>query len=132
MNLFQSGDFVLASGERSMWKIECDALSSAEWECLARMLVDRLPTFGWVFGVPRGGLPLADALEPYANGDDPGLVVDDVWTTGGTMRAFRDAKYGDLAHGVLGAVVFARGPVDPWVTPLFSMPPEYDRKARRA
>jgi orotate phosphoribosyltransferase len=119
VDLFQSGTFSLASGAASTFKIECNALSTAEWECLAQMLVDRLPSFGWVSGVPRGGIPLADALQPYANGDDPTLIVDDVWTTGGSMRRFRDEKYGELAGGVIGAVVFARGPVEPWVTPLW-------------
>jgi adenine/guanine phosphoribosyltransferase-like PRPP-binding protein len=43
------------------------------------------------------------------------LIVDDVWTTGGSMeehRAGRDA---------IGAVLFARGPVADWVTPLFTL-----------
>ena len=31
-NLFQQGDFTLHSGERSGFKIECDALTSHDWD----------------------------------------------------------------------------------------------------
>lgn len=55
--LFQRGDFTLASGARSFWKIECDNLSDEEVAILARLLAERIPTaFYDVVGVPRGGL----------------------------------------------------------------------------
>lgn len=114
MNLFQLGDFVLASGAASRWIIDCRALTPSSWEALAFMLMEILPPFGSVEGVPRGGLPLAEALRPYAT-TGPLLLADDVFTTGGSMerhRAGRDA---------IGAVVFARNPTPAHVTALFPM-----------
>jgi orotate phosphoribosyltransferase len=115
VDLFQGGDFTLAAGQRSTFKIECDAFSPQEWECLARMLAERLHPFGSVEGVPRGGLPLAEAMASYVT-EGPLLVVDDVWTTGGSMR-----RHVGTQMLVIGAVVFARNPVPSWVTPLFTL-----------
>lgn len=120
MSLLQLADITLHSGRPSFFKIECDALTDEDWRAAAGMLARVLPPFALVEGVPRGGLPLARHLTPFAIPDAPGydrrrLIVDDVWTTGGSMevhRAGRDA---------IGAVLFARGPVAPWVTPLFRL-----------
>lgn len=123
MNLFQTGDFTLASGAKSTWKIECDALSPEDWDGLAAMMVDVLPLlFGSVYGVPRGGMPLAAALQPYAS-DHSGtiLVVDDVWTTGGSMERYI-AQQGTVRGPIQRAVVFARRPPPPIVSALFTMP----------
>lgn len=116
-NLFQSGDFTLHSGQRSNFKIDCDALTDADWETLAVMAVERLEYFTAVEGVPRGGLKLAAALEKHkttcADFEPQLLIVDDVLTTGASMekqRADRDTT---------GIVVFARGPLLPWVKALF-------------
>jgi hypothetical protein len=65
VSLFQLGDFTLASGASSLWKIECDALTPEDWQALAQMAVEILPPFGEVVGVPRGGVPFADALRPF-------------------------------------------------------------------
>lgn len=104
VNLFQQGDFTFASGIRSSWKVECDALVESDWETIAAELARMIPRrFGRVIGVPRGGLPLARALEAYVDESSRDvLVADDVWTTGGSMRPYM-ASYG-LS---LGAVVFA-------------------------
>jgi orotate phosphoribosyltransferase len=124
--IFQRGNFTLASGAKSSWKIECDALTAADWDGLAVMLVAFLPgPFGRVIGVPRGGVPFADALGEYATGDDlPILVVDDVWTTGGSMSRFITNELGYIwpSDDFFSAVAFARNPVPDGVTALFSMP----------
>lgn len=65
-SLFRLGDFALASGSRSSWKIECDALTADDWRALAAMAVEVLPPFARVVGVPRGGWPFMFALQPYA------------------------------------------------------------------
>lgn len=114
--LFGLGDFPLHSGARSMWKIECDALTYADWEALAFMLIELLPVFSEVEGVPRGGALLAEIMREYADATGPLLIVDDVWATGGSMEAHRAGR------DAMGAVVFARRPVAQWVTALFSMP----------
>jgi orotate phosphoribosyltransferase len=126
--LFQRGDFTLASGQKATWKIECDALTPADWHGLAAMLLDYLPyQFAAVYGVPRGGVPLAHALRPFCvhpTVSSVVLVVDDVWTTGGSMQRFIDADVQRLmTRGAIGrAVVFARNPVPAGVTALFSVP----------
>lgn len=125
MNLFQLGDFTLASGAKSNFKLECDALSDADWECLAHMITRVVGPFKDVISVPRGGDKLALALGPLAT-TGPTLIVDDVLTTGRSMiRTLLERFDGkDILDGkVKGAVVFARGQCPSWVTPLFQMPP---------
>jgi orotate phosphoribosyltransferase len=110
--LFRLGAFTLNSGRKSQFKIDCDFLTDDDWDALAWLIANRVPYFGSVEGVPRGGVKLASALLPYVT-SGPALIVDDVLTSGGSMerrRAGRDC---------LGAVVFARGPVPPWVQALF-------------
>lgn len=84
MNLFQSGEFTLASGSKSYFKIEMDALKAEDWKTLAKMAVEHLlPPFAEVHGVPTGGQRFAEALEPYAKSNGPGrhrLICDDVLT----------------------------------------------------
>lgn len=111
--LFVLGDFTMHSGDIGHWKIECDALTDADIECLAYMLSERLPRFGWVRGIPRGGLRLAAAMEQYVT-HGPVLVVDDVLTTGASMEEAR-------TESSIGAVIFARGECPSWITPLFSL-----------
>lgn len=123
--LFQQGDFTLHGGQETTWKIDCDALTDADVQTLAAMLVERLPSFGSVEGVPTGGLRLADALKASIKPWATHLIVDDVITTGGSMEAVRKGRK------AIGAVLFARGPCPSWVTPLFSMsatppPPLHD------
>lgn len=120
MNLFQRGNFTLHSGEKSKWKIECDALSWEDWDTLAMMIVERTRPllFAKVIGVPRGGLKLARALMPYqVIKSGPTLVVDDVLTTGNSIL--------EVVQGQLGPciawVVFARGVCPPGINALFRM-----------
>lgn len=118
MNLFQSGSFISHAGKQLDWKIECDALTDEDWECLAKMIAERC-SFGTVYGIPRGGTKLALALEKYCNPkSSTRLVVDDVYTTGKSMR---DAMTPDD----IGFVVFARNRVvlEPtfYVRALFTM-----------
>lgn len=113
-NLFQLGKFILHSNATSAWKIDCDALTDADIAAVAAMFSEILPPFGSVEGVPRGGLRLAKALEPFVTTGRV-LIVDDVLTTGRSMedqRAGRDA---------IGAVIFARNVCRPWIVPLFIM-----------
>ncbi len=118
MSLFQKGDFISHAGLPLAWKIECDALTDDDWECLAFLISQRC-SFGTVYGIPRGGVKLANALEKYC---DPTskirLVVDDVYTTGKSMNDV-------MQDGDIGFVVFARRNVmfdaSRYVRALFTM-----------
>lgn len=121
MNLFTLGDFTMHSGNVGHWKIECDALTDADIECLAFMLAERVGPFSRVEGIPRGGLRIAAAMERYASPYEAfgtPLVVDDVLSTG---ASFFDWELEHPGVEARGAVLFARGPCPGWVTPLFSM-----------
>ena len=118
MNLFQLGKFTSHAGNELDWKIECDALTDDDWECIAKMISEKVE-FGSVYGIPRGGTNLATHLVKYCKPRHPiHLVVDDVWTTGKSMREV-------MKKGDLGFVVFARQkiPFDPdhYTRALFTM-----------
>lgn len=116
-NLFQRGNFPLHSGQTSRFKIDCDALTLGDWKTLAD-LISRNFRFREVVGIPTGGLLLAYALEKYIEPDSslPVLIVDDVLTTGGSIRQ-------ELARipNSVGVVVFARGKCPERVTPIFQL-----------
>lgn len=119
MSLFQLGKFVSHSGNELEWKIECDALTDDDWECLAKMIADRI-MFHEVVGIPSGGNKLAAALKKYCESGKTHqtyrLVVDDVWTTGTSMLEA-------LGENDFGYVVFARQKIAPLypVRALFTM-----------
>lgn len=137
MALFIKSTFTSAAGLKLDWKIECDALTDDDWAGIAAIMAPYVRSFRDAFGVPRGGLKLAEHMKKYR---DPlsnyVLLTDDVWTTGHSMRGFAteqvNANYKQGAfqdcqdEGVLwkpqlwhGLVVFARGKT-PWnVTSMF-------------
>ena len=124
--LFVKKDFVMHSGGTAHYKIECDALTDEDIETLAWIIAQKtretVPGHEGsgiysVYGVPRGGVRLAKAVEKYI--DPKGtikLIVDDVLTTGASMQAAKDRGMGEV-----GVVVFARGPCPDWVKPIFTM-----------
>lgn len=118
MGLFQLGQFRLSSGRESWWKFEADELGSGDWETLAHMAL-RVVGGGVsrITGVPRGGLPFAEALREvygWRLGNGEPLVVDDVLTTGASIQ--RMMREQDARRGL---VVLARGPLPPGVEALF-------------
>lgn len=115
MNLFQLGDFILHSGNRTPVKIDCDALTDDDLVTVAFMIARLQPLpFGTVEGVPTGGLRLAKALQEYCTPGAGLLIVDDVYTTGASMETQRAGR------PALGAVIFSRNDLVPaWITPLF-------------
>jgi len=116
--MFESGNFRLHSGDQSLWKINCDCLSTDDWATLAALAGDRL-RFSAVVGIPQGGLAFAEGCRKYADLSQPlpVLIVDDVLTTGASMEEFKARTKGP----VIGCVVFARGPCPDWVTPIFHL-----------
>jgi len=125
MDLFQHGEFKSHSGLMLNWKIECDALSEKEWDCLAAMIMEREKTpFKRVEGIPRGGLPLAKALSKYAtnNENDRVLICDDIWTTGGSFKEYIGKHYPNwLQAQGLKWVIFSRAMTTDGVKALFTM-----------
>jgi orotate phosphoribosyltransferase len=128
-HLFQHGDFTLHSGKKSTWKIEGDALTPSDWEGLAAIAVTFLPPFTEVYGVPRGGIPLAKAMTHHLSLTGEAilprlrLICEDVITTGSSIEAYRkqlEVQYGSCP--TVGLCVFARGSCPGWILPLFQMP----------
>ena len=130
IELFQVGDFISHAGNKLPWKIECDAISEAGWQSLARMIMDdQKEPFYKAVGIPRGGVPLEEALNKYASGNeaDKLLVCDDVYTTGTSIRDFCNTIETINAYKW---VVFARKPIVSYssyhvasnVQALFTMP----------
>lgn len=120
-NLFVKGDIKLSSGLPTDFKIECDALTDSDLECLA-YLVSKKIEYGAVAGVPRGGIRFQKALEKYDIPDNETLLIcDDVLTTGKSMEEWA-AQIG--INDIKGVVIFARGKCPDWVTPIFQMFPE--------
>jgi len=121
-NLFIKQDITLSSGKKSDFKIECDALTDEDLECIAYLISKKI-TFEAVIGVPAGGLRLKRALDKYcAEHSGRTLICDDVLTTGKSMENIRMlAKKAVKADNVIGVVIFARGKCPKWIIPLFQM-----------
>lgn len=118
--LFKSGEFTSHSGLKLDWKVECDVLDKEDWEVLARVIAMHVQPFCIVLGIPRGGLPLANALYQYRvrHNCTSILIVDDVLTTGKSMEKARNdilATTNLVGCVIMGAVAFARGPCPMWV-----------------
>ncbi len=128
MNLFNFAEVILSSGKKSKVKVDCDALSDRDINTLAemiRVLVGQ--PFGSVEGIPRGGLRLADSLQDFVT-EGAHLLVDDVWTTGGSMTNAVMARIGPSRNWenqpkIIGAVIFNRGklPESGWVKAIWHM-----------
>jgi hypothetical protein len=117
LNLFNYGNFVSYAGKDLSWKIQCDALTSQDWKCIAQLVANRY-VFSEVVGIPRGGWKLMTALEKYKVGwTTLALIVDDVYTTGESMRQARK----DIGGKCIGVVLFARGKVPRWINPIFTV-----------
>ena len=124
------GDFTSHAGLKLPWKIECDALTDEEIETFA-LIISKRVKFKTVFGIPRGGIRIANTLEKYADPDGQDhLIVDDVYTTGTSMKQaaadFHKAnpKFYNGRRSVVGYVLFARNPIglyDGWINPVFQM-----------
>ena len=122
-HLFVEEDFIGHSGGELHWKIECDAITSPEWRCIARMIFEReRRPFQAAIGIPRGGVELGRWLNEYStqNPEHPYLICDDVLTTGGSMNEYREEHFDEKES--FGWVVFARKQPQPWVKALFQMP----------
>jgi hypoxanthine phosphoribosyltransferase len=139
-NLFQGEFLFLHSGDPTDFKIECDALTDEDIKQLAKIIGRRLE-FSEVYGIPRGGERLAQALkqyetpateienrEGYVFGYPPDhtvrlLIVDDVLTTGNSFRAAHGHCARTWKGEIIGVCIFCRQPEakPDWVHAVFSM-----------
>ena len=122
-HLFKSVDFKSHSGLELKWKIECDALSDPEWFTISQMIMEITSPFKEAIGIPRGGTKLGNLLNQYGTGkkEDPILLVDDVLTTGESMKEFKTKRQWREPKKYIGWVVFARTKCRDWVSALFQM-----------
>lgn len=121
LDLFKRGNFALHSGGKSNWIIDCEALTEEELQTLAVMALERIPKFGATVGIPNGGLRFSKVMDKYCTPDETTLlIVDDVLTTGGSMR-LKHEKFLCLGTytNIIGLVIFARSTPDPWVHAIF-------------
>lgn len=118
--MLETGDFKLSSGRKSEFKIECDSLTDTDWATAAKIIGEKT-LFGYVYGVPTGGLKFAEHLQKYKKeGHKRVLIVDDVLTTGGSMNRLRDKlSQHHSFYDFMGVVLFARGDCPDWVTAIF-------------
>lgn len=117
VDLFTWGEFVTNSGKTLDFKVECDALTDEDIECVAQYVASTI-RFRNVVGIPRGGLRLAAELGKYVGVWDhdrlddylqfPPLIVDDALTTGGSMKRMRaEMNWPDA----VGFVIFDRSDI---------------------
>jgi len=122
MSLFQSGNFTLHSGNRSIFKIDCDFIPDSGLVALAPLGHKIIGPFSSVIGVPAttpggidNGARFAKAMLPYVSGSGPILIVDDVLSTGRSMNEMREK----LGVNTVGLVIFAREKPPEWIKAIF-------------
>lgn len=130
MALFKRGKFVSHAGAELDFKIECDALTDEDIECIAEYIVSKTDFRFMVQSIPRGGNRLAEAIERCAGMEDCSIpeapfsimIVDDVFTTGMSMeKAKAEQPVQVHTDDVVGWVIFARSETPNWVNAVFSM-----------
>jgi orotate phosphoribosyltransferase len=124
LSLIKYQPFTSHSGLNLSWKIDCDSLFDKSIEAIAEIVKDQYD-FREVYGIPRGGIRLANALKKYEN---PGslnlLIVDDVMTTGKSMQSTKESfmeKY-KWGYRISGFVMFDRCSLNfDWIDHLFKV-----------
>lgn len=120
-NLFMSKCFRSHSGISLDFKIECDALTDQDITTLAK-IISKKYKYKHVYGVPTGGIRLANELNKYCNEKHERiLIVDDVLTTGKSMEESKKDYTIITKTEIQGVVIFARGECPNWIDPIFKL-----------
>lgn len=122
MTLFKQGEFKSHSGLTLPFKIDCDALTDEDIECIAAHIASKIE-FNGVIGIPSGGCRLATKLMKYIKDSNKRiklLIVDDVLTTGSSMEE-KKQKLFNRNVDIIGWVIFARGELPDWIHAMFQM-----------
>ncbi len=102
-SLFELRRTTLSSGIVGGWRINFELLLDADVLTFATLIEQRVGLFGKVEGVPTGGDRLGECLRRWLHPtSDVLLIVDDVLTTGGSIRRQRNGRK------AVGWVVFDR------------------------
>jgi hypoxanthine phosphoribosyltransferase len=118
MSIFIKKDFISHAGMSLDFKIECDNLTDEDIETLA-YIISKEVKFRDVIGIPTGGIRLQNALEKYKIESSilPIIIVDDVLTTGKSMKEYKKKYNADY-----GYVIFSRAKRLPsWIGAIFRM-----------
>ena len=119
--MIEYGWFLTHSKWQLPWKINCDSFTDEDWEGIAKILQWKF-AFGSVYGIPRGGTKLAEACQKHITVGYPPLIVDDVLTTGASMREAKEKLRVETGFDPIGFVVFNRHIDCPgWIWSLFNV-----------
>jgi hypoxanthine phosphoribosyltransferase len=109
------------SGKQLEFKIECDVLTEQDIITLAKIIAEKYK-FRYVYGIPKGGLRLANELNKYCEEEhERMLIIDDVLTTGQSMKEAKKDYSIVTKMEIQGVVIFARGECPDWVDPIFKL-----------
>ena len=107
------------------WKLECNAISPKEWDCIAAMIMQyNKRSFGSVEGIPTSGISLANALRKYTT-EGPPLIVNDIYNTGKSFDQYLYEHYRTMSFDYNPKwVVFAKNKIKDThnVNALFRLP----------
>jgi len=123
---FDINKFTLSSNQRTDFLIDCNSLTSDDWESLANRAAELVGPFGYYHAIPTGGSKFAKCLSEFSTENDNHLlIVDDVYTTGASIYKAKEwlCLSGIDEKFIKGVVVFDRsgGKCLDWITPLFEM-----------
>jgi hypothetical protein len=109
--MFEYGAFRSHSGLILPWKLNCDDFTDRDWDCVSRIIARKF-AYAKVFGVPTGGLKMAEACNRFTAEGYPILIVDDVLTLGSSIEEQRaKAKRDYPGVPTFGVTVFSRQPL---------------------
>src|SRR5260370_577106 len=73
--MFKFGWFSSHSGFQLPWKLDLDGLDKSDWNDIAEIIAGKF-AFRSVYGIPKGGVEMAKALDKHVTPGYPVLIVD--------------------------------------------------------